>query len=280
MKPPINMPDMHDERVAIYRSLKGRELGREGIFIAEGEKVVKELKGTGILIISFLTTPEFYKKFRSTLAKLSRDDIPVYVMSRDRIQEIIGFRFHQGLMAACRIPRRLSIEKALKEIGSPHTIVALNGVNNPENVGLIARNAAAFGAGAIIVDGKTYDPYYRKAVRVSMGTIFRMPVIYAEGLDEALRWLKNKLGTRIIAASLDKKSKDLSVLDLSGNICFVFGNEDTGIDAKTLRSCDVVARIPIEKGVDSLNVACSSAIMLCESYKRRGGPICPPCKRQ
>jgi tRNA G18 (ribose-2'-O)-methylase SpoU len=276
----ICIPDIRDPRIAIYRSLKGRELGREGIFIAEGEKVVKELEGTDIEIASFLTTPEFYKKFRLTLAKLSKNDIPVYAMSREDIQEVIGFRFHQGLMAACRIPRRFSLDKGLKDIGSPHTIVALNGVNNPENVGLIARNARAFGVGAIIVDEKTYDPYYRRAVRVSMGTIFRIPVIYVESLDGALEWLKEKLGTRIIATSIDKKNKDISTLDLSGNICFVFGNEDTGMDSKTLKSCDMVARIPIEKGVDSLNVACSSAIMLCESYKRRGGPMCPPCKRQ
>lgn len=270
MSQPITIDDINDPRVSLYRSLKGRELGREGVFIAEGEKVVKELKGTGIQIVSFLTTPEFYKKFRPTLAKLSGDDIPVYVMSREEIQDIIGFRFHQGLMAACRIPRRFSLEKGLKDLASPYTIVALNGVNNPENVGMIARNAAAFGAGLIIADEKTYDPYYRKAVRVSMGTIFRIPVIYVDSLDEALRWLKDKSGARIIATSLDKKSKDLSGIDMSGNICLVLGNEDTGVDAKTLKSCDAVVRIPIEKGVDSLNVACAAAILLREAYLKKG----------
>ncbi len=270
MKPPIKINDIQDDRVSIYRSLKGRELGREGVFIAEGEKVVKELIDTGIVVASFLVTPEFYKKFRPTLAKLSLRDTHVYIAPREVIQEIVGFRFHQGLMAACRIPRRFSLEDSLRKIGSPHTIVALNGVNNPENVGLIARNAAAFKVGAIIVDQKTYDPYYRRAVRVSMGTIFRIPVIYVDDMAQALMWIKTELGTRIIGTSLDRKSKDMSSLDLSGNNCFVFGNEDIGMDRNSVISCDLSVRIAIEKNVDSLNVACASAILLREAYSKKG----------
>jgi tRNA G18 (ribose-2'-O)-methylase SpoU len=269
----INVTDIDDERIAIYRSLKGRQLAREGAFIAEGPKVVKALVKSGIKIISCLTTEYFYKKFRPALLKLAKNKVPVYLMPREGVEKVIGFSFHQGLMVACRIPPKPSPERVLKGLKKPHLLIALNGVNDPENVGLIARNMAAFGASAMIVDRKTYDPYYRRAVRVSMGAIFGFSVIYAEELSPLFKWLKGTFGTRIIATHLGPGSKEIDDVDLTRNVCVVFGNEDKGVDKAALAASDIAVRIPMTRGVDSLNVACASSIILREAFMSRGkGP--------
>jgi TrmH family RNA methyltransferase len=139
----------------------------------------------------------------------------------------------------------------------------------------MARNAAAFGVQALVVDNATYDPYYRKAVRVSMGTIFTLPVYYEDDLALSLRQLKKKYDTRIIAATPGKGASDIAKVKLSGNICFVFGNEDKGISRRVLSIADAKVRIPISKAVDSLNVASAAAICLYEASRCR---ITPPTK--
>ena len=144
---------------------------------------------------------------------------------------------------------------------------------------LIARNAAAFGVQALIVDDATYDPYYRKAVRVSTGAIFRLPVYYEDDLGASLIQLKKKYDTRIIAATPGRGASDISKVKLSGNICFVFGNEDKGISRRVLSVADAKVRIPILEAVDSLNVASAGAICLYEAschrsnIKNSGGTI-------
>jgi tRNA G18 (ribose-2'-O)-methylase SpoU len=258
--------EINDPRVSIYRSLKSKHLESQGIFIAEGPKVINSLLASGIKALSFLTTESFCKSFRSSA--------PVYVMPAEEIEKVIGFRFHRGIMAACRSPEKLQLEKTVRRLKKPHLLVAFNGVNDPENVGLIVRNAAAFGASAVIVDRKTYDPYYRRAVRVSMGTIFDIPVIYTDELRPGLKFLKDRFGTRIIVTSLGSRSIDAALCDMSGNICLVFGNEDKGVDRDVAKEADLEVRIPIERCVDSLNVACASAILLREAYlKRQNGKI-------
>ncbi|MDP2913172.1 MAG: RNA methyltransferase, partial [Candidatus Omnitrophota bacterium] len=185
------------------------------------------------------------------------------------IEEIIGFRFHRGIMAVGYCPKKLTVSGALKTLKRPLFLVALNAVNDPQNVGLIARNAAAFGVQALIVDHATYDPYYRKAVRVSMGAIFRLPVCYEDDLGRALSALKKKHDTRIIAATPGRGTSDIAKVELSGNICFVFGNEDKGVSRGVLNIADAKVRIPISKTIDSLNVASASAVCLYEASRHR-----------
>lgn len=266
----IDVKDAGDKRVAAFLSLKVRQLAREGAFIAEGPKVIKALSKSDIRIFSCLTTRSFCSKHRQLLSKFSKGRIPVYLMPKSEIEKVVGFNFHQGIMAACRIPRRMSPEEGLKRLKGPRLVVALNGVNDPENVGLIARNMAAFGAGAMVVDGKTHDPYYRRAVRVSMGAIFSFPVIYVDKLAPALERLRKEEGFRIVAASLGRGSRDIKAVDLTRDTCVVFGNEDKGLDRDVLRASDAAVKIPMTKKVDSLNVASASAIILREAFLQRG----------
>ncbi len=265
----VSIKDPHDPRLAAYSSLKGKFLERDGIFIAEGEKVVKSMIDSGCKIASCLTAGGAAAKYKTLLSEMAKSAVPAYIASDGIIEDIIGFRFHKGIMAVGYCPKKLSISDALKKTKRPLFLAALNAVNDPQNVGLIARSAAAFGVGSLIVDNATYDPYYRKAVRVSMGAIFRLPVCYEEDLASSLKLLKEKYDTRIIAATLGVGAGDISEIKLTGNICFVFGNEDKGVSRSVLNIADAKVRIPIQKTVDSLNVAAAGAICLYEASRQR-----------
>lgn len=262
--------DPDDPRLAPYNSLKGKKLERDGIFIAEGEKVVRSMLEGGCKIASCLTARGAVPRYKNLLGIMARKGAAVYVAPDKLIEDIIGFRFHKGIMAVGHCPEKVKAADALKKTARPLLCVALEAVNDPQNVGLIARNAAAFGAGALIVDNATYDPYYRKAIRVSMGTIFRLPVCYEDDLGAALVRLKKKYNMRIIAATPGRGAGDIADCELSGNICFVFGNEDKGVSRRILDIADAKVRIPISKNVDSLNVAGASAVCLYEASRNRG----------
>jgi len=267
----ITIQDPHDQRLAAYSSLKGKSLEKDGIFIAEGEKVVNSMAESGCKIASCLTAAGTVTKYKGLLEMMAKRGALIFVAADELIEDIIGFRFHKGIMAVGYCPKKLTISDVLKASEPPLFLAALNAVNDPQNVGLIVRNAAAFGAGALIVDNETYDPYYRKAVRVSMGTIFGLPVCYEDDLEASLIQLKKKYNMRIIAATLGRGTTDITKAELSGNICFVFGNEDKGISRRILNIADSKVRIPISKGIDSLNVASASAICLYEASRHRSG---------
>ncbi|MFA6320793.1 MAG: RNA methyltransferase [Candidatus Omnitrophota bacterium] len=263
----IKGPD--DIRLAPYSSLKGKQLERDGIFVAEGEKVVRSLIGSGCKIASFLTSAGTVSRYGTILKAASKRGISVYVADNELIEKIIGFRFHKGIMAIGYCPEKLTASEVLKKMERPLFLVALNAINDPQNVGLITRNAAAFGVQALIADNATYDPYYRKAVRVSMGTIFKLPVCYENDLALSLMRFKKKYDIRIIAATPGKGAGDIAKANLEGNICFVFGNEDKGVSRRILNIADAAVRIPISKSVDSLNVASASAVCLYEASRYR-----------
>jgi tRNA G18 (ribose-2'-O)-methylase SpoU len=263
----VTIRDPGDPRLAAYRSLKGKELERDGIFIAEGEKVVRSMMESGCRIASCLTSGDTIGRYGPLLAVMAKRRVPAYAAPHGLIEDIIGFRFHRGIMAVGYCPKKLTVSDALKTFDRPLFLAALNAVNDPENVGLIVRNAAAFGAQALMVDHATYDPYYRKAVRVSMGTIFRLPVCYEDDLRSSLIRLKKKHDTRIVVATPGRGTSDIAEVDLSGNICLVFGNEDKGVSRGISSIADAGVRVPISKTVDSLNVASASAICLYEASR-------------
>lgn len=258
----IEIVSEDDPLLSAYRSLKGKELERDGIFIAEGEKVILSMLESTCRIASCLTADDTVPRYKTLLAAMSKRGAPIYIAPKKLIEGIIGFRFHRGIMAVGYCPEKRTAIEVLKKSKRESVIVALNAVNDPENVGLIVRNAAAFGARALIVDYATYDPYYRRAVRVSMGTLFDLPICYERDLAAGLSRVKKRDGTRIIAATLGRGARDITEADLSGDICFVFGNEDTGVTRSILNIADVLVRIPISKSVDSLNVASASAVCL------------------
>lgn len=265
----ISIKDLSDPRIAPYRSLKGRELERNGIFIAEGEKVVKCMLESGYPVLSALASVEAIDRCGDLLNAIVKRGGRAYIAPNGLVGDIIGFRFHKGIMASGRCPKRAAISGPLKAFKRPLFLVALDSVNDPQNVGLIARNAAAFGAQSLLVNDATYDPYYRKSVRVSMGAIFRLKVFYEPDLGASLIGLKKRHGLRIIAATPGGRAGDIADADLSGDICIVFGNEDKGVSRGILRIADSRVRIPISDKIDSLNVASASAIFLHQASRCR-----------
>ncbi|MFA5084842.1 MAG: RNA methyltransferase [Candidatus Omnitrophota bacterium] len=265
----ITIQDSNDSRLLPYRCLKGKVLEKDGIFMAEGEKVVKSMMESGCRIASCLMAGDTITRYKSILAKMKKRGLPSYIASDKIIESIIGFRFHRGIMAIGYCPKKLSVSTALKKQKRRLVFVALDAVNDPENVGLIVRNAAAFGVRALIVNNATYDPYYRRSVRVSMGAIFGLQVYYEDDLASSLMWLKKNRNVRIIAAIPAGGAIDIAKADFSGNICLVFGNEDKGVSRSVSRICDAKVRIPISKTIDSLNVASASAVFLHEAFNDR-----------
>ncbi len=259
MKNKNAITDIDDKRISLYRSLKGKALKEDGVFIAEGEKVVRALLKSDIEIVSALMSESWFKKLHRQFKKKT----PIYIAThKDTFEKIVGFKLHQGLMVCAKIPDRLSLEEAIKPLSTPHLLLALDGIKDPENIGMILRNCLAFGVDAVIVGKNSSDPYLRRSVRVSIGTIFKIPVVYVNNLSVALKTLRGKYKTRIIAASPSKKAKVIDKENFSGNICLVLGDEVHGISSGALKFTDSVAKIPIANGVDSINVACASSIFL------------------
>ncbi|MBD3426801.1 MAG: hypothetical protein GF409_06180 [Candidatus Omnitrophica bacterium] len=266
MKTVTRIDDINDPRVLPYRSLKMRHPDKDGLFVVESKPAVKALLESGMDIVSCLTTPRIYRE----LEMPDKRNIRFYLMEKKAIEDVIGFRFHHGVMMAARLPKRRDLEKIPVDFSRPHLVVALNGVHDPQNVGMIIRNAAAFGADALVVDAGTYEPFYRKVSRISMGSVFKIPVAYEEDLAPALGTLRQKYGTKIVVSSLSPGAVSLEEADLSDRLCLVLGNEFSGASEKLAETADLSVRIPHEFGkVDSLNVSCAAAVCLYQASLKR-----------
>jgi tRNA G18 (ribose-2'-O)-methylase SpoU len=252
-----------------YRTLRRpSEHFEQGIFVAEGEKVVRRLLDSDLRIVSVLTTQEWMEKL--ALERLTRYEgtLPIFVADKQILQQIVGYNAHQGLMAIGRVPPQRSIDELISAIPSPHLIVALDGLRQAENVGVITRNCAAFGVDAIIAGETSCSPYLRRAVRNSMGTVFKLPIIHVGDLMESLQGLGTRYGTRILATDAHSHFP-LSSANLTGNICIVLGNEDVGVSPDILYVSSERIAIPMEKETDSLNVGSASAVCLYEANRQR-----------
>lgn len=262
-----------------YRTLRRPELHwKQGIFIAEGEKVVIRLLNSSLRIHSLLLSidwyhslfPEFNSQNPPTSNQYSTrlEQSKIFIAEKKILETIVGYRLHQGIMALASVPSEPALEDAMKQIREDSIIVAIDGLVNAENVGVIVRNCAAFGADLILAGETASSPYLRRAVRNSMGAVFQLPVIHTDNLRTALQTLRRQHNIRIVAACLQK---DISLFnkELPGEICIVFGNEDHGISEKVLEVCDEKIAIPMMKETDSLNVGSASAVFLYEARKQR-----------
>ncbi len=249
-----------------YRTLR-RPLAhaQQGIFVAEGDKVVCRLLDSPLEVLSLLLTSEWLERLQSSGKMQGREDVDVFLAERDLLKEIVGFNIHQGIMAVGRVPAAMPLD----DLPSPHLLVALDGLRISENVGVIVRNCAAFGVDAVIVAETSCSPYVRRAVRNSMGAVFRMPVVHVTSLVDELRGLQRRLHTRIVAADPHGPATIFEI-ELAGNVCIVLGSEDTGVSLDVAALATVRAAIPMFTRTDSLNVASASAVFLYEAARQHG----------
>lgn len=257
----LNLPELEP-----YRTLRRPvDHHRQGLFIAEGEKVVRRLLESDLAVRSVLLTPEWFEIYKPLLQTRPVD---VYLAPKDQVETIVGFSLHQGIMGLGQVPPERPLAEVLASNPRPHLLVAIDGLTNSENVGIVVRNCAAFGAHALVVGETSSSPYLRRAVRNSMGAVFRLPVIHSASLVGSLSELRSKFGMRILAAH-PGGSRHLPNTDLQSDCCLVLGSEGEGISDAVLNHCDATLSVKMENGVDSLNVGSASAVFLFEVVRQR-----------
>jgi tRNA G18 (ribose-2'-O)-methylase SpoU len=250
-----------------YRTLRRPvEHFERGIFVAEGSKVVLRLLASQLDVVSLLVTEEWYTE----VAHLHPERIPPYVFLADReqLESIVGFRMHQGIMAVARVPAEPTVGALIAK--RPTLLAAVDGLVFAENVGVVVRNCAAFGVDALLVGETSASPYLRRAVRNSMGTVFNLTVLHTPRLSETLTRLHDALQLDIVIADAHAAAS-LYQYDCRRNLCVIFGNEDQGVSEEVEAAATQRIRIPMKEGVDSINVASSSAAVLAEIARQRTG---------
>ena len=252
-----------------YRTMRRQhEHRQQGIFVAEGEKVVRRLLESKFSVVSLLL-PEKWLLELEPLLQARPEEIRVFVAEKALLETLTGFSMYQGLLAVGRIPALPTLEGIIARSPQPRLLAAADGLTNAENLGALVRNCAAFNTQALIAGETCSSPFLRRAVRGSMGAVFQMPVVEANSLVQALRDLRAH-GIRCIAAHPHAEGRTLSQSSFTGDCCIVFGSEGYGISPAVLATCDEAAAIPMPATVDSLNVGSAAAAFLYEANRQRG----------
>jgi tRNA G18 (ribose-2'-O)-methylase SpoU len=277
----LDLPEL-----APYRTLRRPlEHEREGIFVAEGEKVVRRLLESAFTVVSVLLPEKHLENFRPLLAARP-EKLKVYLADKKLLEQLIGFTMYQGVLAVGKIPSPSSLDDILSKNPRPLLLAAVDGLTSAENLGALVRNCVAFGVQALIVGETSSSPFLRRAVRNSMGTVLQLPVVELAKLGlrhqftakahttkltlvDCLKEFRAR-GVRCIAAHPHTDKKFLSHADFSGDCCLVFGSEGDGISAPVLAACDEAVAIPMPPAVDSLNVGAAAAVFLYEAARQRG----------
>lgn len=250
--------------------LLNRHEPEKGIFIAESPKVIERALNAGCVPISFLVEQrqvegqEQERLFR-------RGNVPVYTAPFHVLTQLTGFALTRGMLCAMRRPRQPSVEEVC---AGARRIAVLENVVNPTNVGAIFRSAAALNVDGVLLTQACSDPLYRRAIRVSMGTVFQIPWTF---LDEQVSWPLQgiahlrELGFQTAAMALreDSLCVDDSRLMEAPRLAIILGTEGDGLACETIAVCDYTVCIPMAHGVDSLNVAAASAVAFWQLCARR-----------
>jgi tRNA G18 (ribose-2'-O)-methylase SpoU len=254
----IERPD--DPRIVAYRDIRERDLvGREGLFIAEGEVVLRTLVSSPVVRpVSLLIAEHRMGKVASIVEALP-PQVPVHVAAQPVLDAIAGFHLHRGLLGLGERVDPPDARALIATLPARALVVALFGIGNHDNVGGVFRNAAAFGADAVLVDATCCDPLYRKAIRVSVGAVLRTPFARLAGNEDAVDLLQGS-GFEVLSLS-PAGAVPLAAVKAPSRAAILFGAEGPGLPAEILARTTSVA-IPMAHGFDSLNVATASGIVL------------------
>ena len=270
----IEITDFAAPELDIYARLtEGQLLNRhepdKGIFIAESPKVIERALDAGCVPISMLMEK---KHVESQAREIIRrcGDIPVYAAEFDVLTQLTGFHLTRGMLCAMYRPPLPGTEEIC---AGARRIAVLENVMNPTNVGAIFRSAAALNMEGILLTSACSNPLYRRAIRVSTGTVFQIPWTF---LDSRLSWPREGMGflhelgfvTAAMALNDDSVSIDDSGLMSEEKLAIILGTEGDGLAAGTIAGCDYTVRIPMSHGVDSLNVAAASAVAFWQLGRR------------
>jgi tRNA G18 (ribose-2'-O)-methylase SpoU len=255
----LKLDSLDDPRLAPYRNLKDRELARlGGRFIAESDLIVRRLLASDYQAESVLVA----RRKADALARVVPPQVPLYVLPEDRLDLLIGYPFHTGVLAVGIRKPSPSLCEVLPEKSARSIIVILPEITNPDNIGSLIRISSAFGADAVILGPRCCDPFYRLSIRVSMGTIFTQPVFRSLDLLADLGRLRVEHGYELAATVLGADAERLEPSVRPLRFGLLFGNESSGLLPEVIAACDRRITLPMKRGTDSLNVAISAGIFL------------------
>ena len=257
----IEVTDASDPRLADYRDLRDVQLRKSlesehGLFLAEGEKVVRRAVESGHVPRSFLMAPRWLEGLADVL---SSTDAPCYVLSEALAEEVTGFHVHRGALASLHRRPTPTVAQALD---GARSVLVLEDVVDHTNVGAIFRSGAAMGFDAVLLSPRCADPLYRRSIKVAMGAVFTMPWARIEDWYEAMPDIA-RAGFTTVALTLAEDAVPIeeAVCGVE-RIALVLGSEGPGISERWQRSADRRAIIPMREGIDSLNVAAASAVAI------------------
>ncbi|WP_134739186.1 RNA methyltransferase [Nocardioides sp. 503] len=255
----VPIDDPADPRLADYRDLRDVELrkhleGEHGLFLAEGEKVVRRAVEAGHAPRSFLMAPRWLDGLADVL---DRSEAPCYVLEERLAEQVTGFHVHRGALASLHRPALRSVDDVLE---GARSVLVLEDLVDHTNVGAVFRSGAALGFDAVLLAPRCADPLYRRSIKVGMGAVFTMPWTRLPDWHEALPDLSAR-GFTTVALTLadDAVGIEDAVAGLD-RVALVLGSEGHGLSARWEQSADRRAIIPMAEGIDSLNVAAASAV--------------------
>ena len=255
--------------------LRSRIEPANAVFIAESLEVIGRALDGGMLPLSLLTADRFLGQIEAARIpermRKANPEAEFLLAPESELEKLTGFQLTRGALAAFRRPRERDVEEVVRDA---RLVAILENIRNHTNVGAIFRSAAALGVDAVLVSPACYDPLYRRAIRVSMGTVFQVP--WARIGTDPRSWasegvpLLRSLGftTAAMALSDDAIPLDDPRLHAADKLALVFGTEGDGLARSTISQCDLTVRIPMSNGVDSLNVAASSAVAFWELRRK------------
>jgi len=259
------MADLHevtdpaDPRLADYRDLRDVELRKHleaehGLFLAEGEKVVRRAVESGFAARSFLMAPRWLEGLSDVLGA---SEAPCYVMSEALAEQVTGFHVHRGALASLQ---RRPLRPVADVLAGARTVVVLEDIVDHTNVGAIFRSAAALGVDAVLLAPRCADPLYRRSVKVAMGAVFTVPWTRLDDWYDALPTVSTA-GFTTVALTLADDATDIerAVAGLD-KVALVLGTEGHGLSPRWEQTADRRAVIPMAEGIDSLNVAAATAV--------------------
>jgi tRNA G18 (ribose-2'-O)-methylase SpoU len=255
----IEVSDPADPRLADYRDLRDVELRKHleaehGLFLAEGEKVVRRAVESGFTPRSFLMAPRWLDGLG---AVLERSDAACYVVSEELAEEVTGFHVHRGALASLE---RRPLPSVPEVLAGARTVVVLEDVVDHTNVGAIFRSAAALGVDAVLLSPRCADPLYRRSIKVAMGAVFSVPYARLDGWYDAVAELaKAGFTTVALTPAADAVEIEEAVSELD-RVALLMGSEGPGLSRRWMETADRRAVIPMAAGIDSLNVAAATAV--------------------
>ncbi|MFG0275339.1 MAG: TrmH family RNA methyltransferase [Phycisphaerales bacterium] len=262
---PQRIDALDDPRIDDYRDVRDADLlGRRGVFMAEGDLVVRLLIDSArFRPVSVFLSEKRLDAMGDAIGRLPADT-PVYVAAQPVMDDVVGFHIHRGVLAAGRRAVDSTPEACIDALpGGPGLVICCETLANHDNVGGVFRAGAAFGAGAVLLDDRSCDPLYRKAIRVSMGHALRVPFARQGSTAEHIALLQQR-GFTVCALALTEGVIDLPDLVrdrlVPERIAVLLGAEGPGLTDESLNNADLVVRIPMAPGVDSLNVAQAAAV--------------------